>query len=85
MTSPEIAIRLARDRVVIRGERQILAPVLLRSQVLSPLHQAVRGGELRKKDAERQLSYVHGLWIRLLEDLVFHNVGISHVASIVAG
>jgi hypothetical protein len=85
VTSPEIAIRLARDRVVIRGERQILAPVLLRSQVLSPLHQAVRGGELRKKDAERQLSYVHGLWIRLLEDLVFHNAGFSHVASIVAG
>jgi len=45
----------------------------------------VRRGELRKKDAERQLSYVHGLWIRLLENLVFHIVGISHVASIVAG
>ena len=46
---------------------------------------AVRRGELRKKDAERQFSYVHGLRIRLLEDLVLHNLGISNVVSIVAG
>ncbi len=64
---PDVAIRLARDRAVIRGDHQILAPALLRSQVLSLLCQAVRRGELRRKDAERQLSYVRGLRIRLLE------------------
>jgi predicted nucleic acid-binding protein len=34
----------------------------------------VRRGELTRKGAERQLSYVHGLPIRLLEDLVLHHV-----------
>ena len=48
--------------------------MLLRSQVLSLLYQAVRRGELTRKDAERQLNYVHGLRIRLLEDLVLQNV-----------
>ena len=71
---PDVAIRLAEDQAVIRGEHQILAPALLRSQVLSLLYQAVRRGELTRKDAERQLSYVHGLRIRLLEDLVLQNV-----------
>jgi len=42
---PDVAIRLARDQAMIRGEHQLLAPALLRSQVLSLLYQAVRGGE----------------------------------------
>jgi hypothetical protein len=71
---PDVAIRLAEDQAVIRSEHQILAPVLLRSQVLSLLYQAVRRGELTRKDAERQLNYVHGLRIRLQEDLVLQNV-----------
>ena len=71
---PDVAVRLAHDQAVIRGEHQILAPVLLRSQVLSLLYRSVRRGELTRKDAERQLSYVHGLPIRLVEDLVLHNV-----------
>src|SRR5215469_13130759 len=71
---PDVAIRLAQDQAVIRGEHQILAPVLLRSQVLSLLYQAVRRGELTRRDAEAQLSYVHGLRIRVADDLVLHNV-----------
>lgn len=58
---------------MIRGEHQLLAPALLRSQVLSLLYQAVRRGELTRRDAEAQLSYVHGLPIRA-DDLVLHNV-----------
>jgi hypothetical protein len=34
---PDVALQLARDQVVIRGGHQILAPVLLRSQLLSLL------------------------------------------------
>ena len=45
-----------------------------RWQVLSVLYQAVRRGELTRKEAERQLSYVHGLPIRLLEDRVLQEV-----------
>ena|SRR5690348_13437875 len=46
---PDVAIRLARDQAVIRGGHQILAPALLRSQVLSLLYQAVRRGEMTRK------------------------------------
>jgi hypothetical protein len=63
---PDVAIRLAHNQAVIRGGHQILAPTLLRSQVLSLLYQAVRRGEMTRRDAERQLNYVRGLRIRLL-------------------
>jgi predicted nucleic acid-binding protein len=71
---PDVAIRLARDQAVIGDEHQILAPTLLRSQMLSLLYQAVRDGEMTKKDAERRLNYVRGLRIRLLGDRVLQQV-----------
>ena len=71
---PDVAIRLAREGAVLRGEHQLLAPALLRSQMLSLLYQAVRRGEMARKDAERQLNYVRGLRIRLLGDRVLQNV-----------
>ena len=37
---PDVAIRLAHDRAVVRAGHQILAPALLRSQVLSLLYPA---------------------------------------------
>src|SRR5260370_16250658 len=51
---PDVAICLAHDEAVIRDEHQILAPTLLRSQMLSLLYQAVRRGEKTRKDPERQ-------------------------------
>lgn len=72
--TPDVAIRLARGQAVIRREHQILAPALLRSQVLSLLYQAVRRGEMTRKDAEQQLNYVRALRIRLLGDRVLQNV-----------
>ena len=71
---PEVAICLARDETAIRGDHQILAPTLLRSQLLSLLYQAVHRGEMSKKDARRQLDYVRGLGIRLLGDRVLQRV-----------
>lgn len=71
---PDVAIRLAHDEALIRGEHQLLAPTLLRSQMLSLLYQAVRRGEMTRKEAERQLNYVRGLRIRLLGDRVLQNV-----------
>jgi len=71
---PDIAIRLAHDQAVIRAGHQILAPALLRSQVLSLLYQAVRRGEMTSKEAERQLEYARGLRIRLPGDRVLQNV-----------
>lgn len=70
---PDVAIRLARDQAVIRGGHQLLAPALLRSQVLSLLYQAVHRGELTRQDANRHLDYVRKLRMRLLGDRVLQN------------
>jgi predicted nucleic acid-binding protein len=70
---PDVALQLAHDEAAIRRDHQILAPALLRSQLLSLLYQAVRRGEMTKKDAGRRLSYVRGLRIRLLGDRVLQD------------
>ncbi len=67
---PDVAVRLAQDEAVILREHQIVAPALLRSQLLSLLYQAVHRGEMTKKVADQRLSYVRGLQIRLLGDRV---------------
>ena len=59
---------------MVRDEHRLLAPTLLRSQVLSLLYQAAHRGEMTKTDAERRLTYVRGLRIRLLGDRVLQNV-----------
>jgi predicted nucleic acid-binding protein len=74
VTGPDVVVRLAAEDAVIRGEHQLLAPALLRSQVLSLLYQAVRRGEMTRKEAERQLEYVRGLRMRLLSDRILQNV-----------
>jgi predicted nucleic acid-binding protein len=71
---PDVAVRLAAQQAQINAEHQILAPTLVRSQILSLLYQAVRGGELTKKDADRQLGYIRALRIRLLGDRVLQSV-----------
>lgn len=71
---PDVAMRLAQDQAIIGNDHQILAPTLLRSQLLSLLYQAVRRGDMTRKDAEQQLDYVRGLRIRLLGDRVLQNV-----------
>jgi predicted nucleic acid-binding protein len=67
---PDVALQLARDRPAIGSGHQLVAPALIRSQLLSILYQAVRRGELTKPEADRQLTYVRGLRIRLLGDRV---------------
>ena len=52
----------------------MMAPALLRSQMLSLLYQAVRRGEMTKEDAGRRLFYARGMRIRLLEDHDLQNV-----------
>lgn len=71
---PDVAMRLARDEAVVNGEHQLLAPTLIRSQLLSLLYQAVRRGDMTKKEAGRQLDYARGLRIRLLGDRVLQRV-----------
>jgi predicted nucleic acid-binding protein len=71
---PDVALRLAKDQAAIRAGHALLAPTLLRSQVLSVLYQAVQRGELTKKVADERLNYLRGLRLRLLGDRVLQNV-----------
>jgi predicted nucleic acid-binding protein len=72
--APDVALRLAQEDAIIAGEHELLAPALLRSQLLSLLYRAFRQGEITKRDADRHLAYVRGLRIRLLGDRVLQNV-----------
>lgn len=71
---PDVAMRLAHERTALSDKHRLLAPTLLRSQLLSALYQAVQQGELTKKDADACLNYVRGLRIRLLGDRVLQSV-----------
>lgn len=71
---PDVAQRLAQERVVIAAGHQLVAPTLLRSQLLSLLYRAVRRRELTKQEADHQLTYVRSLQIRLLGDRVLQSV-----------
>ena len=71
---PDVALRLAQDRSHVHREHQVLAPALLRSQVLSLLYGAVARGELTEAEAELRLDVVRGLRIRLLGDRVLQRV-----------
>jgi predicted nucleic acid-binding protein len=74
VVAPDVALHLVRDGGQVRGNVQLLAPTLLRSQVLSLLYAAVLRGELSKHDAERQLDLVRRLRLRLLGDRVLQKV-----------
>jgi predicted nucleic acid-binding protein len=63
-------LHLARTGETVRAEHQLLAPTLLRSQVLAKLHEAVVRGGVSEDDAREQLTYVNALPIRLLGDAV---------------
>ena len=71
---PDVALRLAHERAVIRDEHQLVAPTLIRSQLLSLLYQAVSRGEMTRKEAGQRLDFVRALRIRLLGDRVLQNV-----------
>ena len=67
---PDVALRLAETETAVHVQHQLLAPTLLRSQVLAQLYGSVRRGELDRKAAERRLDYLRGLQLRLLGDRV---------------
>ena len=63
-----VAIRIAAGEITVAPEHELVAPTLLRSQVLSTLHEAVQRGELSEADALARLGRLHRLSIRLLGD-----------------
>lgn len=74
VVTPDVALRIAADRATTPASRTLLAPTLLRSQVLTALYAATRGGELSKEEARARLDYVRGLRIRHFGDRVLQRV-----------
>ena len=67
-------IRLAEEGVSVPPEHELLAPTLVRSQVLSALHEAVSRGELSQEAARDRLAAFGRIKIRLLGDAVLRKV-----------
>jgi predicted nucleic acid-binding protein len=63
-------LHLARAKAEVPSKHKLLAPTLLRSQVLSALYEAVRRGKLQPDAARAQLARIRQLKIRLLGDAV---------------
>ena len=61
-------IHLASAGVEVAGEHKLLAPTLLRSQVLSALHEAVQRGEIPADVGRDHLARIGRMPIRLLGD-----------------
>lgn len=61
-------LRLVASGAEVAAEHQLLAPTLLRSQVLSLSHEAVHRGEVTAAQARERLARVQELRIRLLGD-----------------
>lgn len=71
---PDVALRLAEEQAVVPDAHRLVAPTLIRSQVLSLLYEGVAKGELTRPEAEERLDHVRGLRMRLLGDRVLQRV-----------
>lgn len=71
---PDVALRLAQLDAVVPAQHQLVAPTLIRSQVLAHLYGLVQRGELGRSEAEHQLNYFRRLRLRLLGDRVLQRV-----------
>jgi predicted nucleic acid-binding protein len=67
-------LALAASKEDVSPEHELLAPTLLRDQVLSRLHEAVHRGELSADAAREQIERVRRMKIRLLGDAVLQRV-----------
>jgi len=63
-------LHLAADQLVVSEEHELLAPTLLRSQVLSTLHEAVHRGDIPADVGRERHARVRSMQIRLLGDAV---------------
>jgi len=66
----DVALRLAEMEANVPAQHRLLAPTLLRSQVLAQLYASVRRGVLDRSTADRRLDYLRRLQLRLLGDRV---------------
>ncbi|MBP6776200.1 MAG: hypothetical protein KA151_02995 [Piscinibacter sp.] len=71
---PDVALALAAQRERVPAQHRLLAPTLLRSQVLAQLFADVQAGLLSRKEAGERLDYLRALQIRLLGDRVLQRL-----------
>lgn len=71
---PGVALALAERNAQVASRHRLLAPTLLRSQVLAELFARVQRGETSRKEAGLRLDYLRGLRLRLLGDRVLQRV-----------
>ena len=72
-----VAIQLAAEGTAIAAGHALVAPALLRSQVLALMYAAVRAGTMDERDARNTLDGIRSLRIRLLGDRVLQSVAWS--------
>ncbi len=70
VVDPGAILQIAAESIPIKPTDELLAPTLLRSQVLSTLHEAVARGDLSAAEAEDRLDQVNAMKVRYLGDLV---------------
>jgi predicted nucleic acid-binding protein len=63
-------LHLASEGIQVSAEHELLAPTLLRSQMLSVLHEAVYRGEIPLEVALDRLARIRAIPIRFLGDAV---------------
>ena len=66
----DTALRIVRESTAIPAAHSLVAPSVIRSQVLSALYAAMRAGSVDEADARRELDRFAELKIRLLGDRV---------------
>ena len=70
VVGPDVALRLAEQGGEVRPGVKLLAPTLMRSELLNLLFQLVRAKKISRSEADKHLEYVRRLRIRLLGDRV---------------
>ena len=70
VVDPSAVLHLATAGIEVPARHELLAPTLLRSQVLSELHEAVHRGEIPADVARDRHARIRAMPIRLLGDAV---------------
>ena len=74
VVDPSGILAIAVEGIVLKPGDELLAPTLVRSQVLSILHQAVARGDLTAAEAEERLDRVDAMKVRYLGDRVLRRL-----------
>jgi predicted nucleic acid-binding protein len=69
-----VVLKLVSEDIEVAAEHELLAPTLVRSQMLSMLHEAVHRGDLPADVGRDRLERVGRMRIRLLGDAVLRRV-----------